>query len=288
MSVILRRIGVVTWALFLAVFIGLAGQVVWSALIGVNLASSPVVPWAVAVMAFFLWLEWQYLGGRWWPRATSVARRRDLRANAVPVRVFVLAVSAGLLSVVALTGLWIVNASIVRMPGSVLPDMSAYPNLTVILIVGMATLISPLLEQAGIWGYAQVVLEREFRAVPAVLITSVFFAIGPHPPMGSPLWPKFIFFLLAGATFGTLARLTNSIYPGLVVHMASILMFFTLVWPRDADRPLIAEGGADAWFWTHVAQALLGGTLAVLAFIRLTKVVGQPHAVTDAIPTGTS
>jgi membrane protease YdiL (CAAX protease family) len=280
---IFRSTVVVVWAALLAVLIGLVGQGVWTALIVSNLATTPAIPWAVAVMALFLWLTWQYLGGRWGPLATSAARRRDLRANAVSRGTFALALLAGALSVVALSGLWIVTSTVVRMPGNVLPDMSGYPALTVALAVGMGSLVSPLLEQAGIWGYGQVILERDFKAVTAVLITSILFALGPHPPMGSPLWPKVLFYFFTGVTFGTMAYLTDSILPGLLVHIVSILTFFTLVWPRDAARRLLGEDGADVWFWIHVAQTVLGGALAVLAFGRLAKATGRGHAVDRAV-----
>src|SRR6516164_8501687 len=65
--------------LALAITILMGG--IWSALLVANLRSSPAVPWSVPVMAFLLWLMWNYLGGKGWPRSTSDARRRYLRAN---------------------------------------------------------------------------------------------------------------------------------------------------------------------------------------------------------------
>src|SRR5271156_5873992 len=70
------RILTAVWAAILGVFIALFGQGVWSALIVANLATTPAIPWAVAVMAVVLWLIWQYLGGRWGPRRTSDGRRQ--------------------------------------------------------------------------------------------------------------------------------------------------------------------------------------------------------------------
>ena len=81
---------------------------VWTALLNVNLATSPAIPWSVAVMAVLLWLLWRYLGGAGWPRSTADARRRYLRARRISGRVFAWAVVAGLLSIVALAGLWVV------------------------------------------------------------------------------------------------------------------------------------------------------------------------------------
>jgi len=47
---------------------------IWTALLFVNLTTSPAIPWLVAVMALLLWLLWRYLGGAGWPRSTADAR----------------------------------------------------------------------------------------------------------------------------------------------------------------------------------------------------------------------
>ena len=220
-------------------------------------------------MAIFLWLMWQYLGGRWAPRNTSEARRNSLRFCRISPRAFTWAVLAGALSIVALDGLWIAMARMVRMPGSVLPDMSNYSRLTVIAMVSMGALVSPICEQAGICGYCQTRLEREFSGLFAVLIAPLIFALLPHPPMHAALLPKLLLFFLAGFTFSLMAYLTNSILPGLVVHIGGILSFFFLVWPSDPARSLVTENGIDVWFVIRVAQVVVFTALATAAFIRL-------------------
>ena len=40
----------------------------------------------------------------------------------------------------------------------------------------------------------------------------------------------------------------------------------------DATRQLVWEGGADRWFWIHVAQAIIFTVLAIPAFVRLARV----------------
>jgi len=99
-----------------AFFIALFLQAVWSALIAINFATSPEIPWSVPVILLLVWLAWQYLGGKWVPRNTAGARRRCLRARAMPARVFVWALLAGALSIIALAGCWIVMTRFVRMP----------------------------------------------------------------------------------------------------------------------------------------------------------------------------
>jgi hypothetical protein len=145
---------------FVALGITLVPQGVWSALIVANLRTSPTVPWSVLVMAALIVVLAQYLRGRWGPQATAAARRESLRATAVPVETFVWATVAGSLSITALVGFWIVVASVIRMPGSALPDLSLYPWWTVVPAIVMGMVISPLCEQAGMWGYLQGGLER--------------------------------------------------------------------------------------------------------------------------------
>ncbi len=70
------------------------GILAWAAILGVAIALIPQGVWSALILA-------------------------NLRTGAsIPW-----AVAAGALSVVALDGLWIVMARMVRMPGSVLPDM---------------------------------------------------------------------------------------------------------------------------------------------------------------------
>jgi hypothetical protein len=82
-------------------------------------------------------------------------------------------------------------------------------------------------------------------------------------------------YLFADVTFGTLACLTRSIRPGIVVHAAGIFIFFAFVWPHDVARPVPA---ADARFYPHVAQVLIFGAAAVAAFRRLAQVAKNGRA----------
>jgi len=253
----------------------LVPQGVWSALIVANLRTVPAIPWSVLVMTVLMVVGAQYLRGRWGPSSTADARRQSLRATVVSREMFGWAWLAGALSMIALVGVWILLASFVRMPGSVLPDLSAYPPWTAALAVGMGALISPLCEQAGIWGYWQGALERRYSGTTAIVGTSVVFALLPHPPAGMAFGPKLLFFFLTGLIFSTMAYMTKSIVPAIPVHGLGLLAFFALVWPRDPDRRLITAAGTDPWFWIHAAQVVVFATLSVWAFSRLTNV----HAV---------
>ena len=270
MRSLLHKIRMVAWAAVLAFLILAFGQGMWGALLVANLKTNPAIPWCVALMALVLWLMWKYLGGSWWPRSTSEARGRYLRGNRVPGAVLGWALVAGMLSIVALAGYWIVLFQLVKMPPNVLPDLSKYPLVTTALVIVMASLVSPVVEESAFRGYCQVILEREFSGVVAVGISSFLFALG-HVNHGF-LWPKLLVYFLVGVVFGLTAYLTQSILPALSVHIIGDMIFFTLVWPYDAGRPLVWESGADAWFWIHAGQAVLFTALAIPAFMRLAKV----------------
>lgn len=217
-----------------ALAIAFVPQGIWSALIVWNLRTSPTIPWAVIVMAAAILLVAGSLFRRREPSNMSQPTRRPLRANAVPWPLLWRAWLAGTCSVVALVGYWIVLASFVQMPGSVLPDLSAYPWWTRVFAVATGATVSPLCEQLGFWGYWQETLEREFSGLTAVMITAVTFAVLPHPPAHVAFWPKWLFFFLTGLTFSTMAYITDSMLPGLVIHTGALLTFF--VWYGPAIR----------------------------------------------------
>jgi membrane protease YdiL (CAAX protease family) len=262
-----RTLNVVGFGL-LALAITIFAGGIWSALLVTNLRISPAVPWSVPAMALLLWLAWSYLGGSGWPRSTSEARRRYLRANKKSGQTYLWALVAGVLSLVALAGTWIVLFRLVKMPPNAFSDVSSYPRITVALMILMGSL-----------GYFQVALEREVRAPLAVVISSVVFALAHGPTQGF-LWPKLLFYFLVGIAFGTTAYITNSTLPAIPVHFLGLLVFFTLIWPRDAARRLVLQSGTDNGFWIHAAQAIVFTVLAVWAFRRLAKVSSRTsHAV---------
>jgi membrane protease YdiL (CAAX protease family) len=270
MRALLGRTPPVVWSGLLAFLLTVLAGGVWTVLLVSNIATSPAIPWAPAVMAVLLWLMWQYLGGRWGSLDTSEARRRYLRATPLPREVFAWALSAGLLSIVALSGFWIVLFRLVKVPGNALPDFSSYPWYTVALVLLMASLVSSLAEEAGFRGYFQGTLERQLSGPIAIAIAALVIAPA-HALTQGFYWPTMLWYFCVDVMFGTMAYLTKSILPGSVVHAVGLTVFFTLIWPNDTHRGLISVTGADTWFWIHVAQAIIFAALAVLAFIRLAR-----------------
>lgn len=272
------RIPAVVWSGAMAFILAISAGGVWTVLLISNIATSPAVPWAVAVMAFLLWMMWQYLGGRWWPRSTSQTRRRYLRARPLPGRVFAWALVAGLLAIVALVGYWIVMFQLVKIPARLLQNFSGYSLLTVILVLVMAALVSSLTEEAGFRGYFQGILEQKVSGPIAIVITALLISPGHGLTQGF-LWPIVLWYFFVDVMLGAIAYLTKSILPGAVVHSVGLLIFFTLVWPYDAQRRLVWETGANTGFWLSAAQAIIFTVLALLAFIRLAQVTKHTYTV---------
>jgi membrane protease YdiL (CAAX protease family) len=264
---ILRILGLGIVALLVGVFPG----GVWTALLITNLRVSPKIPWAVVAMGFFLWALWRYLGGWGPPRRNSERRHRLLRARALPAPVFGWASVAGMLGIIALAGFWIVLLQLVKVPPHRLPDFSQYPLLTVASVVAMACAVSSLPEEAAFRGYFQSFLEQKLPAAGAIIVSSLMIAPGHCLTQGF-VWPILLFYFLVDTMLGTLAYLTKSILPGIAVHFAGLLIFFTLVWPGDATRALVSDAGAGTWFWIHLGQMIICGTLALLGFRQLTRV----------------
>lgn len=242
---------------------------VWAALLTVNLKTGIERPWAVPVALGLLWAAWRVAGGEW-PSRGSEARRVYRRANPVPFSAFAWAMVANALSITALAGLWIALKQLVRTPGNPAPDFSAHPALIIGLVLGCAAIVGAVSEEVGLRGYLLGKFERRMPWQLAVLLVAVV-AAPAHMLTQGFVWPTLLFYLAADITYGLTAYLTNSITPGIIAHAAGLFVFFTFIWPHDAARRLVSLHGADPMFWGHVAQTVVFGALAVLAFMRLAK-----------------
>jgi membrane protease YdiL (CAAX protease family) len=176
---------------------------------------------------------------------------------------------AGVMAIVALAGMWIVFFQLVRTPANLLANASRYPLLTVVLVTIMSSLVSPIVEEIAFRGYLQGTLERIVPPAIAVFVSSLLFMLA-HGNHGW-YWPKLTVYFLAGVNFGVIAWLTDSILASLPVHVVGDLTFFLLIWPRDSSRVLVSGGGADLWFWIHVAQAVIFSVAAIIVFLRLAR-----------------
>ena len=276
-----RYIGIAALA---SLAVAALGFLTWGPLLAANLLLSPRIPWAIPAEAVALALTWAYLNGWGRPRRTLAARRQLLRSRLVAPSQFMWAAIVGGLALVALAGLWIVLVQLTGAGGNpTLPSDPRVPALVVTLLIVMASLVSPLTEEAAFRGYGQVLLERHFRPVVAVLLSSAFFALYHGPTQGfAP--SKLFFYFMVGVVFGAIAFFTKSVLPAIPVHIAGDLLFFTQIWPHDAARTLVSTHGADIWFWLHCLQLLVFGALSVAAFSRLVRASRSMTSVTVGSP----
>ncbi len=266
---LIRRVWAVLLAAALALLVAGFASLVWGGLLVANLLTSPAIPWSFVVMAGVLWLMWQYLGGRWWPRRTSERRQGLLRAKLVPRVVTGWALLAGGLSLVALVGLWITLVELTRVGGNpTIPTSKDIPAWTLVSLLVMGSFVSSLTEEFAFRGYAQVTLERVFGGVGAVTISSLFFMLYHGPTQGFA-WSKLLFYFLVGMVFGTIAFLTKTTLLAWPAHLAGDLTFFFLIWPSDAARPYVFQDGATGTFWLYVGLTVVFTALAILAFRQL-------------------
>jgi membrane protease YdiL (CAAX protease family) len=265
------RLGtLVTLGAFALVLSTVAGGL-WAALLVANLRTTPAFPWSVAVMAAVLWVAWLYVSGARGDPQKAARRRLRLRARRISGPAFAWAILAGTLSIVSLTGLWIVLWQMARARGNTLPDFSRYPLLVVVLVIAMASFTAAAAEEAGFRGYFQSALEARLGGPLAILITALVVLPAHGATQGFALTTMF-FYLCVDGMLGTMAYLTQSIVPGVVVHFIGLVVFFSLIWPFDATRRFVGANGPDAWFWIHVGQVIVAGALSWLAFRRLARI----------------
>jgi membrane protease YdiL (CAAX protease family) len=243
------------------------GTVPWSVLVGLNLKTSPAVPWAVPLMAGYLWLYWRYLQGDGWPRATSKSRRRLLRAAPLPVelwRISLIGCGGGAIAAMGVLGLL---RRLVTMPEIAEAAPAGIPLWTVAAAVAMGAIVAGIAEEAGFRGYLQVALEGPLGPTVAIGVAALAFD-AVHASHG--FWFALLrlpFYAVFAGVFGAVAYLTGSILPGVVVHAAvDVLLLGLLVGlGRPAPPPLVWVSGPDPWFWAAAVEAVAGLVVAVWA-----------------------
>lgn len=262
------------------------GTLPWGLLAGLNLRHMPSVPWALVPATLFLWMFWGYARGDWWPRWTSEARRKSLRANPLPGEVWGAAMLAGVVGLVALVLMQRVMTRLVVLPQQQDVDITKYPVLTVALLVAMGSIVAGVVEEGSFRGYMQGPIERRHGPVIAILVTGLLFGFAhfTHPEVTVLLMP---YYLAVAAIYGGLAYFTNSIFPSMVLHaggnaLAAIDLFARgqSEWQASSNpAPLIWETGTDASFWISLVAFLLVGSAAVWAYAGLAAVARANHPV---------
>lgn len=280
-----RRTPVLVRAIFTGSLVGIAGTVPWALLVSANTKWLSAWPWAVPVIAIYVWFFWRYVVRGWgWPQSTAATRRTNARANSLPGDVWGLALLAGMLGLIGILLLQGVLSRVVTLPQQRDLDISRYPLATVALWVAMSAIVAGVVEETSFRGYLQGPIERRHGPVLAILVTGVLFGLAhfTHPEVGLVLLP---YYIAVAAVYGGLAYATNSTLPSMVLHaggnMFSALDLFARgrsEWQLgNAPEPLVWRTGPDAAFWATLAALVLVAALAAWAYAALGKAVRAVH-----------
>jgi membrane protease YdiL (CAAX protease family) len=249
----------------LALALTALGSGLWSGLFIANLKVAPDYPWASAVMLAALVALGAWLNGSLGP-GDRKARRTALRLRLTSWPVAAWSLAGGAAGLAALGALWIDLARLQPVTGHANLGQGQLPWLTAAASILMASLSGAFTEEAGFRGYLQSALEARLSPRLAILISAL--AILPAHAATQGFDPRIVaFYLAVDAMLGTSAYVAQSILPGGIVHTAGLALFFTVIWPRDATRPLLAHG-PDASFLLAFGVALAAGLFCIFAYGR--------------------
>jgi membrane protease YdiL (CAAX protease family) len=264
-----------------AVLLTIVVSGVWSGLLAANLQVRPDLPWSalamlIAITAFWWWLR----GGRGRSKSAKV-RRANLRDEPLPFLNAAWALFSGLVSLVGLVSFWIVIHQLIPAPARPQADYSRSSVLMTMASLAAAAISGAVLEEAGFRGFLQGAMERHGFGKLAILIAAM--VIAPlHALTQGFVWPTVLFYLCVDMMLGTLAYLTKSIRPGIIVHAVGLFIFFSFVWPNDGQRRLVWRDGSDTDFWINVGVTAVFAVIAGLAIARLASIVRVRGAIRAA------
>lgn len=160
-----------------------------------------------------------------------------------------------------------------------IPSMfAAVPSATAVTLLATVSVSAGVVEEAAFRGYMQSQIEeRHGFGVALVVASAVFGAVHLTDLQPAMTVTRMTFVVLAALVYGTLARWTNSIVPGVVIHSVGNVFGFGLIWLsswQGRSRGTTAASGevvADPAFWVIalVGAACAGGT--ALALRRLAR-----------------
>jgi membrane protease YdiL (CAAX protease family) len=277
------RMPVLARAVLTGLAAAIAGSVPWALLVSANAKYFSVLPWAVPIMAAYLWLYWRYVRGSGWPQSTAEQRRTNARANRLPDDVWAHALMAGIIGLISVLLLQGVLSRLVSLPQQHSLDVSRYPAVTVLLWVLMSGVVAGVVEETSFRGYMQRPIEQRHGPVIAILVVGLAWGLlhFTHDEVTLVLLP---YFMAAAAVYGALAYLTDSTLPSMFLHAAGNVfsamgLFFggRSEWQLSSSpKPLIWEAGTNAWFWVTVVAFLIVATAAVWAYSSLSRAAFSP------------
>lgn len=265
--------------LFRAIVVGflvfaIAGSLVWTLVLAVV-----PPPWSVPLMIVVLALYWMYFRGDGWPDSTKAFRRRCIRRTTLPANVRAWSLFAALLAALLLQAILVFTFRIVEFPREAwrLPyDFSALPTWQVWSVLVLAAFVAAITEEVGFRGYMQVPLEMRYGPATAIGIVSIVFMVAHL----NQAWAGGIVIILIAISiiWGVLARVSDSLIPGIVSHGLADVVNFSYWWTDIAgsfDKRPISETGIDVHFVASSAAVLTLSALFVLAAWQTSQARGK-------------
>ncbi len=275
-------------AILIGMAITMVGTMPRNILFFANMQYFNSVPWAVPVLALYMWFFWRHLQGNGPPAETSTLRRTLMRANPLSGVVWFWSLLAGTLGIIALViGLRFANRMI-ALPEQSLPDIAQVPRFTMLALLLMSAPVAGIIEEIAFRGYMQKPVEEKYGLFVAILITGTMFAVA-HLDFTLVLWP---YYVLVAAIYGTVTYLTKSILPAVVLHTGgNIFSNFDLwlhgraEWQTGAESSaLIWQTGADDAFWTAGLLLAVMTVMAVIAYAKLARITGHQRITLSSVP----
>lgn len=264
---------VITRAVLVGMLIVFVGTIPRNIAYTANLRYFTAVPWAVPLVAVYLWLFWRYLQGEGPPGSTSDERRAGLRANGISGRLWAWSLLAGGLGIVALVLALNLANRLIALPQQDIPDLSNVPKATMLVLLLFGAPVAGIIEEAAFRGYMQGPIERCSGLTVAILITGTMFALA-HLDFTPVLWP---YYVAVAAIYGTVTSRTNSILPAIVLHTGGNIYSNLDLWLHGqaewqagaAPAALVWQTGIDEPFRNSSIALLVVATMMMWAYGRL-------------------
>ena len=271
-----RQLPIVVRATLVALLILNVGQAPPMLALLANLRLAPSVPLFLPITALWLWLFWQYLGGRGWPRGTANQRRDDLRGAAPSQPIWLWSLVAGGLGLASAHSLALLTGRIAHLPGRAYEapfDLSPYPWWTVLSFFLVIAGTAGVVEEAAFRGYMLSQIERRHGWRVGIALVALMFYVAHlnHAYVTVAFVP---FFAVYSIVHGALVFLARSILPSVVLHAIGDLCILPMQY-GVIDLPLGAS------FEPYLACVLVFGLAAIPAFRRLARLAEAGAAERD-------
>ncbi|HUO88456.1 MAG TPA: CPBP family intramembrane glutamic endopeptidase [Rhizomicrobium sp.] len=264
-----RRLRELAIAIGSGIALIVVGEGIWVSLIAAYSRHPTPFPWFVPAMALVLALAAAWMKWGTWPAFGAAARREGVRLNAVPLQTFLLALVAGWSTFFAGAGAYVAYRMTSGLGGEVPMTIPPGPKTAIIAGLAMAAIVAGVLEEVSVRGFIQGRLEKSFGVVPAILVSGVVWALFhtnhsyfQTTPFDVAVW--FGIFLVVSAMLGTVAHVTNSVLPGIVIHAGFDSTYFIsagLLQPKIAPLAYLESLASPQTF------LIAGAGLAVVALV---------------------